>query len=125
MRCQSPFDVSWPATNMGTGRAFTNISGKLYPAVSMDLRMEGLKITARFWEENDSLDGFRFQLSLTDPKTFEETAAAKEGAKKAAEAKETREREMREAAVRGKALSSASDNDDSASYSSDGDGSSD
>lgn len=113
------------ATNMGSGRAFTNISGKLYPAVSMDLRMEGLRIRASFWEENDSLDGFRFQGSFTDPKIFEETVEAKEGAKKAAEVKEAFEREMREAAFRGKASSSTSDNDDSASYSSEGDESSD
>jgi hypothetical protein len=90
----------------------------------MDLRMEGLKITAKFWHENDSLDGFRFQASLTGPNTLEETAEAKEGAKKAAEAKEAREREMRETAVWGTLSISTSDNDDSASYSSEDGGSS-
>ena len=86
--------------------------------------MEGLKIITKFWDENDSLDGFHFQASFTDPSTLEETTEAKEGAKKAAEAKEALEREMRETAVRGTPSSSTSDNDDSASYSSEDDGSS-
>ena len=108
--------LHWKLT-LNPGQAFTNIIGKLYPAVSMDLKMEGLKITARFPDDSDSLDSFRFQGSRKDPKTFEETDEAVMAAKQAADDREALEREMGDGSVREQDLSSTED-DDSIVYSS-------
>jgi len=79
--------------------------------------MEGLKITATFPDDSDSLDGFRFQGSRKDPKTFEETDEAVMAANQAADDREALEREMGEGSVREQDLSSTED-DDSIVYSS-------
>ncbi|XEV04565.1 hypothetical protein FSHL1_009852 [Fusarium sambucinum] len=56
------------------GRAFTGIQGKLYPAVSVDVRMTNYEVSARFWEERDiGHKDFMFKGPFDDPKTFLES----------------------------------------------------
>ncbi|KAI1362879.1 ankyrin repeat-containing domain protein [Xylaria arbuscula] len=44
------------------GRAFTNIRGKIYPAVSVGAEMAGCILTARFWDEGENANKlFKFQ----------------------------------------------------------------
>ncbi|KAL7973294.1 ran-binding protein [Trichoderma sp. SZMC 28014] len=53
------------------GRAFCEIRGKLYPAISVDVRMGGCKFTAMFWEggTNGNKD-FMFKGPFNDKRTL-------------------------------------------------------
>ncbi|KAI1115417.1 ankyrin repeat-containing domain protein [Nemania sp. NC0429] len=54
------------------GRAFTNIQGRLYPAVSIDTRMAGYTVTARFWNNEAGANKlFKFQGPYDSPRTQE------------------------------------------------------
>ncbi|KAL7796630.1 ankyrin repeat-containing domain protein [Trichoderma ceciliae] len=54
------------------GRAFCDIRGKLYPAVSVDVRMAECSFSARFWEGGpEGNKDFMFKGPFNDTKTFE------------------------------------------------------
>jgi hypothetical protein len=54
------------------GQAFSNVMGKLYPAISVDKRLTGCIFSVKFLDdtENGNKD-FLFKGPYTDPKTFE------------------------------------------------------
>ncbi|KAK4450513.1 ankyrin repeat-containing domain protein [Podospora aff. communis PSN243] len=97
-------------TKNGTiiGRAFAGIVGKLYPAVCMNLRMSGCRVSATFWDEKDQGKSFKFKGSFKDPSTFEETEYAKQAVRRS----ETFGRDGRDALLRRKHSISDEDDDD-------------
>lgn len=44
------------------------MEGKLYPAVSVDIKMIGSRVSTKFW--NTRKEDFAFQNDLTSPETF-------------------------------------------------------
>lgn len=54
-----------------TGRAFTNIRGKLYPAISMDITQEGWEISAVFPDEDGKSTEFLFRGDYDSNETLE------------------------------------------------------
>lgn len=54
------------------GQAFSNVMGKLYPAISVDKRLTGCIFSVKFWDdtENGNKD-FLFKGPYTDPKTLD------------------------------------------------------
>ncbi|KAI1320045.1 hypothetical protein F5Y16DRAFT_405746 [Xylariaceae sp. FL0255] len=52
------------------GRAFTEIRGKLYPAVSMNRASVGWRITAKFPEEDGKSDAFVFKGDFKSEETL-------------------------------------------------------
>ncbi|RKL35155.1 hypothetical protein BFJ70_g8013 [Fusarium oxysporum] len=59
------------------GRAFTDVRGKLYPAISVDLRMVNCVFSARFWQGGKhGNEEFIFKGPFDDQKIFQETERA-------------------------------------------------
>ncbi|KAK0648274.1 ankyrin repeat-containing domain protein [Cercophora newfieldiana] len=110
-------------TKNGTiiGRAFTNIAGKLFPAVSMNRRMTGCRVSATFWDSEGQGKPFKFKGDFADPLTFEESEIMKKAVKRS----ETFGRDGRPNFLRRKHSSSDEDFEDSVSYESGDDESSD
>jgi len=107
---------------MPIGRAYTDIKGKLYPAVCMNVRMHGCRISATFWDGDSEGKPFKYTGDFTDPSTFEVSEYA---LKRALKRSETFGREKRDGIPYRKHSTSDEDFEDSASYSSEGDDSSD
>ncbi|KAG5751786.1 hypothetical protein H9Q70_005580 [Fusarium xylarioides] len=59
------------------GQAFFDIRGKLYPAMSLDIRQTNCAFSARFWDTDDiGNQDFMFKGPFNDPKTFQESERA-------------------------------------------------
>ncbi|RBQ80835.1 hypothetical protein FVER14953_20551 [Fusarium verticillioides] len=59
------------------GQAFFDIRGKLYPAVSLDIRQTNCAFSVRFWNLDDTGNkDFMFKGPFNDPKTFQESERA-------------------------------------------------
>ncbi|KAK0623858.1 ankyrin repeat-containing domain protein [Immersiella caudata] len=99
------------------GRAFTGIVGKLYPAVCMNLRMSGCRVSATFWDAEDQGRSFKFKGSFTAPSTFEETEYTKQAVRRS----ETFGRDGSDVPLRRR--HSTSDEDDEDDYDDTGSGS--
>lgn len=60
-----------------TSQGFANVRGKLYPAISVDVRTAGCAFSARFWEGGEiGNKNFRFEGPFNDQKTFEQSERA-------------------------------------------------
>ncbi|KAG9506528.1 hypothetical protein J7337_000060 [Fusarium musae] len=59
------------------GQAFVDVRGKLYPAVSLDIRQTNSAFSARFWNTDGIRNqDFMFKGPFDDPKTFQESERA-------------------------------------------------
>lgn len=74
MDFRSPFAVGRLLITSEPGRAFQDIKGKLYPAVSANLSLVGCVMTAKFWNKRGKgNEDFVYKGSLTDEKTLKES----------------------------------------------------
>ncbi|KAF4893349.1 Ankyrin-1 [Colletotrichum fructicola] len=57
------------------GQAFANVFGKLYPAISVDVRLTECAFSARFWEGGEfGNEDFKFKGPFNDQSTFQKSA---------------------------------------------------